>query len=196
MKKFSNYWQNIFLLVTLLLFSIPSIVYNQLRPVYEEAFWFKILGVTFLPWLFMFILGIYFTRNYEHVYKYVVKSPVLIIISHVVITLILYKFFKFQLGNFMNPILLISTAVTTFSIAYCVPVYFKGVFGKLDISYGIYIYHIPIVNFILFNYNYQSYSFLAVFITLLMALIFSILSWSLIEKPALKLKKKPLYSIS
>ena len=56
-----------------------------------------------------------------------------------------------------------------------------------DISYGIYIYHMPILNvFVTFGLmNDVKY----LWMVLISAFVFAILSWSLIEKRALKLKE-------
>ena len=61
------------------------------------------------------------------------------------------------------------------------------IIGKTDISYGIYIYHMVIINFFRHNgflkQNVQSYTFL--FLTII---LISSLSWFLVERPCLKYK--------
>jgi len=68
--------------------------------------------------------------------------------------------------------------------------YFKNIDRKADYSYGIYIYAFPVQQFLSaqgFNsQNYFVYSFAALAITLPLA----IFSYHVVEKPALKLKKR------
>ncbi|MOA45517.1 hypothetical protein D3C78_1679190 [compost metagenome] len=59
-----------------------------------------------------------------------------------------------------------------------------------DISYGIYIFHMPIIQYLLFTKGVDS---LAAMLLLTTALLvpFSLASWYCIEKPALRFKRKP-----
>ena len=59
-------------------------------------------------------------------------------------------------------------------------------FNKNDLSYGIYLYHMPIINFILYK-NIINNSF---YIILLVLLITSFCSWNFVEKFFLKKKIK------
>jgi peptidoglycan/LPS O-acetylase OafA/YrhL len=80
-------------------------------------------------------------------------------------------------------------SITTISLAFS----FKSFSGKylqgIDISYGIYIYHMPIINiFVNFNKNgYPKYYMAIIFCTVI---ILSYLSWIFIEKKCLLLKIK------
>jgi peptidoglycan/LPS O-acetylase OafA/YrhL len=67
---------------------------------------------------------------------------------------------------------------------------FENFLNKNDISYGIYLYHMPIVNFLIYNNVYGSlFSFT---ICLSLTLLLAIISWKVIEKPFLSLKKMSL----
>lgn len=68
-----------------------------------------------------------------------------------------------------------------------------GNFGKYgDFSYGIYIYSFPIQQLVTFYFGGAMNPYANFFISYPIALLFAILSWNLIEKPALSLKRKSL----
>jgi peptidoglycan/LPS O-acetylase OafA/YrhL len=59
--------------------------------------------------------------------------------------------------------------------------------NKNDISYGIYLYHMPVVNFLIYNNISRSYFSFA--LCLILTVLLAIISWKVIEKPFLSLKK-------
>ena len=97
-------------------------------------------------------------------------------------------------GNNSNPVVVVLLILTIFSFAYSTPALSKKVLRGNDMSYGIYIYHMPVVNLLLYSELYQKieYGFVALMACILLAAI----SWLMIEKPALRLKKHPLFTVS
>jgi len=100
------------------------------------------------------------------------------------------KTYHFELGNNINPVIFIFLVALIFSSAYSFTNLSNRLLKGNDISYGTYIYHMPVINFMLYHgftedFKYALYVF---FITIVLALI----SWSLIEKKSLALKKHPL----
>lgn len=91
--------------------------------------------------------------------------------------------------NFFAMILL---AGVTFSLAYS----FYGLSNTLlkgnDISYGLYIYHMLVINFLVQRGYVSDFKYLL--IVLLISTILATLSWKLVEKPSLKLKKRAVRS--
>ncbi|TCV10499.1 hypothetical protein EDC17_103231 [Sphingobacterium alimentarium] len=74
---------------------------------------------------------------------------------------------------------------TTISIAYTnVPQ--KKFFNGNDLSYGMYLFHMPIVNLAMYLGFYDNYWVLVV--VFVFTFFISFLSWKFIEKPALNLK--------
>lgn len=66
-------------------------------------------------------------------------------------------------------------------------------FGKYgDFSYGIYIYAFPIQQTIIMLFDGKMNPYLNILITIPITLFFAVLSWKLIEKPALKMKGRNL----
>lgn len=77
-----------------------------------------------------------------------------------------------------------------FYIAYALPYHFNvNKFG--DISYGLYIYHFPLIQFLVASGFFNTFSYgIAVSLTILLIISVSFLSWYLIEKPSLNYSKK------
>jgi peptidoglycan/LPS O-acetylase OafA/YrhL len=60
-------------------------------------------------------------------------------------------------------------------------------FGKYgDISYGIYLYHFPIIQFLVFLGIFEQNAWLGLFSTFTITILTALVSWHLIEKPLLK----------
>lgn len=80
--------------------------------------------------------------------------------------------------------------LVVFSLAYTKPSFTKNLIGKTDISYGLYIYHMLVLKtFAELGLTSFAYMILAILLCFVMAY----LSWTFVEKKALKLKTKSLY---
>lgn len=185
-KKLKN--GSLFLIILLLIFSI--VFNNVLRP-YKESptIVSKLLSVSIFPYLYYFLLGVIFYIKYDFLISFVRKK----IFLWTGIYFLFCYIFSYKLGLFTpsywpNLFGLISEVVLifmVFSFAYS----FKGLSEKLlsgiDISYGIYVYHMIIVNTLL---TYKVIGIFGSFVCLVITLIIGLLSWFIIEKPFLKLK--------
>lgn len=146
----------------------------------------KLMMVSFAPWFYMFMVGAYISINRNLQTKILAISP-LIYLGLYVVTYFFALEYNLGTGNNINFISFILLCLLMFRLAYTNPSLSDQVLGGNDISYGIYIYHMPIVNLWLFcKIQGTPISFVsAMLCTICMAFI----SWYLIEKPALKLKK-------
>ena len=97
-------------------------------------------------------------------------------------------------GNRIGPIPFLFLAATTFSLAYTKVDLSKKILSHNDISYGVYIYHMPVINLFLF-YGAGVNSIPVLGAVLVITLVIGWLSWKLIEKPALAMKKHSLYPV-
>jgi len=100
------------------------------------------------------------------------------------------KFYFGNIGNDINALLYFLLALFIFSFAYSFPKLGNYLLKKNDVSYGVYIYHIPIVNLFIY-FGYVS-DMVFVLLVLILTIIVASISWVFIEKPAIKLKKDPL----
>ena len=146
----------------------------------------KLIGVSILPYLFYFIIGI-IIREYWRFFK-------VFFINKFIYWIIIYLIscYIFNIGpaycprDFFGYIINFLLAFVTISFAYSTPL-FEKLLRHQDISYGIYIFHMLIVNsFVQLGYKKDvKYFFYSVLLTMMIAF----LSWNYIEKRALSLKK-------
>ena len=146
----------------------------------------KMFNVSFAPWIAMFILGAYVSTN-KALQQRLLKINILIPL--VLYLLTYYVALQAELGtdNSINFISFILLGWLVFKAAFTLPALSESLLHKNDISYGIYIYHMPIVNFMIYKQMIGSYLYLA--LALALTTTIALLSWRLIEKPALRLKK-------
>jgi peptidoglycan/LPS O-acetylase OafA/YrhL len=175
--------------VLYLLFIGSFLSWNYLYLFETETLIDKLLRVSILPHLFIFIIGILFYKNFDMLKKYI-EDKFLIWFAIYLLFSYLYYCLGFETFIFFRFIRWIIIAFLVFSFAFS----FRGLSDKLlhgnDYTYGIYIYHAVIVNiFVQLNLVGRVEYLISV---ILLSILFGILSWHFIEKPILKFKK---YSI-
>ena len=181
---------NVVLMTLICIFLIFNVVYYKLKGTYAENIFLKLYGVSFLPWFYMFLIGVFFQKNFDWMHKLLRGRFFIIFIVYISVVYVTVKYFGFGLGNGINPVLYILLVMLVFSFAYSFSSLSNKLLRRNDISYGVYIYHIPVINlFIYFGYISNSMSVLLV---LILTLILASMSWFYVEKPSLKLKKHPL----
>ena len=94
------------------------------------------------------------------------------------------------MGNGIDPVLFVLLAIVIFTFAYSYTTYFKNILRGNDISYGIYIYHIPVINILIYYGYISNFSYLV--IAILVTILIAIFSWRIVEKNSLLFKKHPL----
>ena len=189
LNKYRNISVNYLLFSLILTFLLFNRLYYYLPNLISEIVITKLTKVSFLPWLYMFLLGIYIQKNFDFFYKYL-SGKFYIIFPVYIITAYIFSTQGASLGNNVNPVIGILLVLTIFSLAYSMPNLGKKLLKGNDISYGLYIYHMPVVNWLIFHNYYREtgYSLLALCISIMLALI----SWRFIERPALRFKNHPL----
>ena len=167
-----------------LIFVVLNTANSFLNP--RESVLERLFNVSFVPWIAMFASGAYVSIN-KNLQSRLLKINILVPLFAY---LIAYHFtLKFNLGydNSINFLSFILLGWLIFKAAFTLPSLSEYVLHKNDISYGLYIYHMPIVNFMIYKGMTDSYFFLA--IALASSAIIAMLSWRYVEKPALKLKR-------
>ena len=99
-----------------------------------------------------------------------------------IMLLVAWYFVDFPLLNYIEPLLFSAVII---GVAYfCRPLNFLQ--HHDNISYGLYLYHYPIIQ-VLVQYKLHQYNiYLAFIVTLLLTILMAALSWRFIEKPLLK----------
>ena len=182
--------RNVLLITLIALFMIFNRLFIGLEVRYSSNILYKLIGISFIPWFYMFLTGVFIQRNYDVLGKYLENKAHFTIIVYSSLALLLYKVFHFSLSNGISPWIFMLLAPTIFSIAFSKRGLSTKLLKKNDVSYGIYIYHMPIVNALLYLGISKTIQSLA--LTLVCTFLIAAISWRIIEKPSLMLKQHPL----
>ncbi len=139
---------------------------------------FDFLKLTPIIWGWMFLSGIMCFKYYDYIYKHV---QLLKWLSVILLFLIIYDANGILLkhaGNYLGLFYYIAYIGVIFYLAFGL----KYVPLKFDISYGVYIWHMVIINFLLVV------ELPSVLWTVVLTFLLSFISWYCVEKPSLKLK--------
>ncbi len=140
----------------------------------------------------MFMLGAYVAHSVKVQAFIMSLNSYTLVFSYIILNFISASL-SFGTGNEINVVSYLLLAAIVFQVAYKLPVFSDRILGRNDYSYGIYIYHMPIINVLLFYGISQSiYSLL---FTLALTFAFAAASWHFVERPALRLKKHALRRI-
>lgn len=182
--------RNIVLIALITFFLILNRLYIGLEEKYAGKILYKAAGISFFPWIYMFLTGVFVQKNFNLIEKYLANRALLIFILYCSWALLISKVFHLSLGNAISPWIFMVLVPMLFSIAFSKRELSGRLLKKNDVSYGVYIYHMPIVNALLYigiSGTIKSWG-LALICTFLMAAI----SWKTVEKPSLLLKRHPL----
>lgn len=166
----------------------PFYILNKPKPL----FILKFLGTTVIWNLYYFMIGIFMYYNFNSIKQYFVnKFFIWAAVYLIYITLLITNFHDFtspDADNIYAFIELFLLAAFTFSFAFSYTSLSEKLLKHNDISYGIYIYHMPVINTIL-ALNIKG-TILKLLISSIIVINLAIISWLFIEKRAISLKKQ------
>ncbi len=150
----------------------------------------KLVYVSFAPWVFMYIFGFLVAFYHELSTKILQRVGIQWLILAYIISMLLIGPYEANASNAINPFsffLLAGCLLKLSSMRLPLPKILSNFIAHHDISYGIYLYHMPVLNFLLFFSWFSAIgNFLIVCIIVIIA---ATLSWFFIEKPALRYKR-------
>ena len=143
----------------------------------------KVFEISFLPWISMFLVGAFLATS-PTVYKKIMSVPFWVYVILYAFSVAIADAMDFSAGNNMNflSFLLLSGIIMKLSTM-DVLLRFSP---SADFSYGIYIVHMPIVNFLIF---WDLSGYFGFFLSATLTMAFGAVSWYAVERPALSLKK-------
>jgi peptidoglycan/LPS O-acetylase OafA/YrhL len=160
----------------------------------QAEFLQKAIGVTLAPWIGMFGLGMLAQSHKERLYRYLAGRFVWAAAVFLTVALLTHYFHTFPVlstGNSTGVLNYLTIVALVFSAGYSGRSLSDRILSRNDISYGIYIFHMPIVNVLL----QHDMTGLKGFLTLLPTVILiSAGSWFLLEKRVLARRRRTLYS--
>ncbi|MDH8702251.1 peptidoglycan/LPS O-acetylase OafA/YrhL [Dysgonomonadaceae bacterium PH5-43] len=149
----------------------------------------------FVNFFFFFCFGIIVYLNKERIIPLIAHKGFLFIFSYIILCSIGY-YLGYDPGayepNFVELLFHCFLVLSIFSFAYTKPELTSKLIGKTDISYGLYIYHFLVINAFYELRLRDEWIFIPLIIICLLA---GWLSWTLVEKRVLKLKRKSLYKV-
>lgn len=183
----------ILLTIIILSFALNYFLEYGLSRELKDTMQIKAILLTPLPWVGMFCGGI--LANYKLGYLTSLlagKFPVILLFFAIisVIPFLMPANIFFGFGNHIGIVNYISLCALIISGAFSNRSLSTTLLKKNDFSYGIYIYHQPLLNIFIVLGLTSSTSFL---LCLLLVGLCAFLSWKLIERPVLNLKKSSLH---
>ena len=185
---------NIMLIVLL----VVSLAFNRglyyMRGEHAASVVWKLVRVSFLPWVYMFLAGTLAQRNFERIKPYLSARAFWIALPVYVVFAFVFEAMTGRIDNSFSPWLFFPVAYLLLTAAYYPASVSKKLLHGNDVSYGIYIYHVPVLNTFLF-YGYGG-SLGLTMTTVGLAIVLATASWFLIEKPSLSLKRRSAHPVA
>ncbi|WP_156189003.1 acyltransferase family protein [Acinetobacter indicus] len=186
MRKMKN-WVVLLTLVT------ASILANFSLNLMPENIIQKLAFVSIVPYLFNFLIGSIFYIFWNKLGKLVQNNFIKWALAYAVFVLIFDVVFEFNLTsyhitNIFQPISMVILSCLVLSFAFSINTLSERFLKHNDISYGIYIYHMLVVNTLVTLGYIRDVKYLI--FTFAITVILGYISWIFIEKPVLSLKKK------
>ena len=148
----------------------------------------KLLGVTLLPHIYFFLLGVVAYGLRKRLLPLVYNRWVWWLGIYCASAWLLAEAGASVRGNGISPLLAPLLGLMVLSGAYSKPMLARRILGQNDISYGTYIYHMLIIN-VLVEIGFIS-SWTSFWVALLGTILIATLSWVLVERPSLALKRR------
>ena len=183
------YKRNIFIFIVILMLSFLVWRYDIVSN--HNLIYNKIIHISILPHLFVFMIGMIFYKYFDSFQKYIEDKFLIWFLVY-----LLFFYIPHDVNLYISIIYYIIKwtlfAFVVFSFAFS----WRGASYKLlkgnDYTYGIYIYHMLIVNIFVELGLIRDTKYLVYII--LLSVLMGVLSWFFVEKPFLRLKKHSLFS--
>ena len=163
-----------------------------LRTEYADTVSWKLFNVSFLPWFYMFLVGVLAQRNLDRLLPLAQRVPTTWLLLSYVGYALAAGAAGLQLGNTIALPVFLPLAFLVIRAAFSGLREVSERLHKNDVSYGVYIYHMPFVNQLLF---YERSGVGVLVGAIAASLAAATLSWFLVEKPCLRFKKHPMHSV-
>ena len=192
-----SFSRSVYLLLLSGIFVFALLYLQIILPAYEDYLVSKLTYVTFLPWVGIFMLGHLCSKYWEKIRpliegKFLIWISLYVLISTIAVRLEDFIGTQISGNRIVFPIMVLLIGLVL-SAAYTKPNLSEKFLKGQDVSYGVYLYHLPIINFwIYFGFRQDA---IGITMCVILALCFALFSWFLVEKPALKFKVNPMRKV-
>jgi peptidoglycan/LPS O-acetylase OafA/YrhL len=177
---------------------IVSLICNRLLYAYQAEYgdsnYWKLARVSFFPWFYMFLTGVLAQRNFEYISGLLRDKLFFVIVPAYIAYAFLLRYCGFSFHNDISPLLFFPLVAAILVSAYAAPTLARRVLHGNDFSYGIYIYHVPFMNMLLY-YGYRD-SMIHTVVVVAMTLAAAVVSWFVIEQPSLSRKRRTTHAVA
>jgi peptidoglycan/LPS O-acetylase OafA/YrhL len=154
----------------------------------------KLVMVTFVPWFYMFLLGAWVSTTPGVLDRLMAIKWRWLLLAYAVGMGVSVALGLPYLGNDVSPLVFLPLGALVLKAAFAWPHVADRLLRRNDISYGLYIYHMPVINVLMWFGLIGSTTWLVVGVVA--AVVLAILSWLLVERPALKLKRRTIRTLA
>ena len=141
----------------------------------------KLINVTFIPYAYVFLIGMFCYAYRERIIPLISQNFLKIALAYYIWHSLNVLVFRVDLGHYSNVISGIFVSVLTMSGAY----YFGKIRLKRELSYGLYIYHMIVINaLVMFGWEGK---WICVPVVLCISYVLAYFSSRFVEKPAMKI---------
>lgn len=178
---------NLILAILLVLFIALNRALYIFAPDYSNTIIWKLYKVSFAPWFYMFLFGVIVQKNFTFFATLLSKVHLSVLLLPYIVITYYYLNEGVRFGNGISPLIYFPLALCAFRFAYSFAKPTKRLLKGNDFSYGIYIWHMPIVNQMIYltSGKVETYQ---VLLTFACSIILAVLSWFILEKKVLKMK--------
>jgi peptidoglycan/LPS O-acetylase OafA/YrhL len=152
---------------------------------------YGLLNLSCIPWFYMFLTGVIFQRNFGFIRSLLGGRCLPLLAAYGVLGLVAARLLHWRFDNSLNPLLFIALSMVTFAAAFSAGALSDRLLRRNDLSYGVYLYHAPAINFLLVSGLAAAATGVALTMAVTLALAYA--SWWLVERPTLSLKHHPVY---
>ena len=172
----------VLVVISFSLYAVGPLVWKN--PIYRDKTLYEIIGLTPIVWGWMFGLGILVVKHFEFLKRWFYYLPLAVIPITVMIFIGdgHYGFLFGSSGNRLGFFYFVNYVSVVLWFSFVV----RPVRLPFDISYGVYIWHQPVLNLLLV------WGLLSFPLALVLTLSIAALSWFCVEKQFLKLKRQSL----
>lgn len=149
----------------------------------------KLVYVSSAPWVYIFLLG-FLAAYYQPVTERIKRLEYKFLVPAYILSMIFVGSYTMNATNAINPISIAILGVLILKLA-TTPLPLSALtrfVAKSDFSYGMYLYHMPVINLLIF-FGASSVAGVDVALVFAATIVAAMLSWYLVEKPALRHKR-------